>query len=126
MDPLYIQVNPRDNVAIVVNPEGLRAGSVFSDGLTLTESIPQAHKVALRDLGAGQRIVRYGEVIGFAARDIPGGSWVREDLVTLPAAPALDELPLATAVPAPLEPLDGSTFEGYRNPDGSTGTKNIL
>ena len=47
-------------------------------------------------------------------------------MIDLPAAPPLDELPLATAVPAPLPPLTGFTFEGYRNPDGSTGTRNIL
>jgi galactarate dehydratase len=29
-------------------------------------------------------------------------------------------------VPQPLPPLSGYTFEGYRNPDGSVGTKNIL
>jgi galactarate dehydratase len=29
-------------------------------------------------------------------------------------------------VPAPLPPLTGCTFEGFRNPDGSVGTKNIL
>jgi len=46
--------------------------------------------------------------------------------VKLPAAPALDELPLATAVPAPQPALEGYSFEGFRNPDGSTGTKNIL
>ena len=43
-----------------------------------------------------------------------------------PAAPALDECPLATAVPEPLPKLEGYTFMGYRNADGSVGTKNIL
>jgi galactarate dehydratase len=38
----------------------------------------------------------------------------------------LDDLPLATRVPAPLPPLEGYTFEGFRNPDGSVGTKNVL
>lgn len=27
---------------------------------------------------------------------------------------------------APLPPLEGYTFEGYRNPDGTVGTKNML
>jgi galactarate dehydratase len=51
---------------------------------------------------------------------------VREEMVELPAAPPLDRLPLATATPAPLAPLDGYTFAGYANADGSVGTKNIL
>jgi galactarate dehydratase len=33
---------------------------------------------------------------------------------------------MATATPEALAPLEGYTFEGYRNPDGSVGTKNIL
>ena len=44
----------------------------------------------------------------------------------MPAAPPLEELPLATAVPERLPALEGYTFEGYRNPDGSVGTKNML
>ena len=122
MEPLYVRVHDRDNVAIIVNPEGLPEGTAFADGLILTERIPQAHKVALRDFDAGEPIVRYGEIIGLASRDIRTGSWIREEMVDLPAAPALDRLPLSTAVPMSLPPLEGYTFEGF--PNG--GTKNIL
>jgi galactarate dehydratase len=65
-------------------------------------------------------------VIGTAAGAIERGAWVREDMLRLPQAPPLDELSLATAVPPPLPPLTGYTFEGFRNPDGRVGTKNIL
>ena len=44
----------------------------------------------------------------------------------MPAARELDNLPIATVKPPPPEPLDGYTFEGYRNEDGSVGTRNIL
>lgn len=124
--PLCIRVHPRDNVAVVVNPEGLAAGTRLPDGMAPVEAIPQGHKVALQSIDAGQPILRYGEAIGTATRAIAAGSWVREELVALPEPPALDELPLATAVPAPLPPLPGHSFEGYRNPGGSVGTKNIL
>ncbi|ACS84650.1 galactarate dehydratase [Musicola paradisiaca] len=124
--PLYIKVHDSDNVAIVVNNNGLRAGTRFSCGLELTEHIPQGHKVALSDIACGAPIVRYGEIIGYAVKDIPRGSWIDESLVALPKAPALDTLPLATKVPEPLPALEGYTFEGYRNPDGSVGTKNML
>jgi galactarate dehydratase len=126
VDPLYIRVHSRDNVAIIVNPDGLPAGTHFADGLTLAERIPQAHKVLLQDLARGEPVIRYGHVIGSAARPIKAGSWVREELINLPAPPPLDQLPLATAVPAPQSPLTGHTFEGFRNADGSTATKNLL
>ena len=126
MEPLYVRVDQRDNVAIVVNPEGLETGARFPSGLALRERVPQSHKIALADLEAGQPVIRYGEVIGLLNRDLAAGSWLREEMIDLPAAPALDQLALATRVPAPLPPLDGFTFEGYRNADGSAATRNIL
>ncbi|MDN0124297.1 galactarate dehydratase [Yersinia aleksiciae] len=125
-NPLYIKVQDADNVAIVVNNNGLCAGTRFKCGLELIEYVPQGHKVALVDIPQGAAIIRYAEVIGLAVRDIARGGWIDESLVELPAAPALETLPLATAVPEPLPPLDGYTFEGYRNADGSVGTKNLL
>ena len=126
MKPLTIKVHPADNVAIVVNSGGLPAGTVFDDGLTLIEHVPQGHKVALVDLAQDAPILRYGETIGYAVKAIPRGSWIEESLVRLPEAPPLDSLPLATQVPPLLPPLEGYTFEGYRNADGSVGTKNLL
>jgi len=123
---MYIRVNGRDNVAIVVSPEGVSPGDTLPGGLTAREIIPQAHKIALTDLAAGERVLRYGEVIGYCNRPITHGSWVRKEFLDLPAPPDLANLPLSTAVPDPLPPLTGYTFDGYRNPDGSAGTRNIL
>ncbi len=125
-DPRTIRLDPSDNVAIVANDFGLPAGTRFPDGLTLLERVPQGHKVALQDLAAGEPILRYGHVIGYAARAIPRGSWVEESLVRMPDPPPLDRLPLATHTPAPQPKLEGHTFEGYRNPDGTVGTRNLL
>jgi galactarate dehydratase len=124
--PLYIKVNPIDNVAIVVNSGGLSEGTVFACGLKLREHVPQGHKVVLRDLEQDEAIIRYGEVIGYAARPINKGSWIDESLVHMPKPPRLDELSIANKVPEKLPPLEGYTFEGYRNKNGSVGTKNIL
>lgn len=124
--PFYIKVNEIDNVAIIVNDHGLKAGTVFPEGIELIEYIPQGHKVALQDIEKDGDIIRYGEVIGYAVKAIPKGSWIDESLVALPIAPPLHSLPLATKTPKPLPPLEGYTFEGYRNPDNSVGTKNLL
>jgi galactarate dehydratase len=124
--PRYIKLNERDNVAIVVNDFGLPAGSRFACGLELRAFVPQGHKTALVDIAEGASILRYGEIIGYAASPILAGEWVDEARIHMPDAPALDRLEIATAVPEPLPPLEGFTFEGYRNADGSVGTKNIL
>jgi len=119
-------MDERDNVAIVANDGGLAAGTVFDDGLTLVEKVPQGHKVALVDLAAGDEVRRYNVVIGRAARPIAKGSWVHERLLEMPAARTLEGLPIANATRAAMAPLEGHTFEGYRNADGSVGTRNIL
>ena len=126
MKPLRIRVQPEDNVAIVVNEGGLPAGTRFDDGLTLTEHVPEAHKVALVALAASAAVVRYGVTIGYANVDIPQGAWVHEGLLNLPAAPSLSAAPMGGAAIADMPPLEGITFQGYRNADGTVGTRNIL
>ncbi len=65
-------------------------------------------------------------VIGRAVKDLPAGSWVNERVLEMPEAPALSNLPLATVKAPAWEPLEGHTFEGFRNKDGSVGTRNVL
>jgi galactarate dehydratase len=124
--PLTLRMHDEDNVAIVANDGGLPAGTVLPNGLALRDRVPQGHKVALVALPRGQAVLRYGVPIGYALEDIVAGSWVHERLLDMPEARALEDLPIATAKAAPLPPLEGYTFEGYRNPDGSVGTRNIL
>lgn len=115
-----------DNVAIVASDGGLPAGATFSDGLCLVERVPQGHKVALLDIAQGVAVRRYNVPIGYARKDIAAGSWVHERLLEMPDARGLDKLPIATVKPEPMPPLEGYTFEGYRNADGSVGSRNIL
>lgn len=124
--PITIRMHALDNVAIVANAGGLSAGTVLPDGLTLTTQVPQGHKVALVDVPAQTAVIRYGIPIGYALQDIAAGSWVNERLLQMPEARGLDNLPIATVKPEPLPPLEGFAFEGYRNADGSVGTRNIL
>src|SRR6478735_4351480 len=124
--PLTILMHANDNVAIVANDGGLAAGTVFPSGLTLREKVPQAHKVALVDIPEGGVVRRYDVPIGYALKHIPAGSWVHERLLQMPAARELEGLPIATVKPPAQAPLEGYTFEGFRNPDGSVGTRNIL
>jgi len=124
--PRVIRMHPDDNVAIVVNDLGLPAGARVPSGPVLRERVPQGHKVALADIAEGAPVRRYNVVIGYAAQALPAGSWVNEQRLTMPTPPALDGLPVATANLPLAPPLDGHTFEGFRNADGSVGTRNIL
>jgi galactarate dehydratase len=95
-------------------------------GLKLRERVPQGHKVALKDIEEGAPVLRYGIPIGFALHRILAGSWISERLLRMPEARNLENLPMATVKPPDTTALDGFTFEGFRNPDGSVGTRNIL
>jgi galactarate dehydratase len=124
-------MHPADNVAIVANDGGLPPGTVLPPGvpgagLRLLNHVPQGHKVALEDIAAGAVVCRYNVPIGYAQQTIPAGSWVHERLLQMPAARELQGLPMATIQPTPQPPLEGYSFEGYRNADGSVGTRNIL
>jgi len=124
--PIIIKTEKADNVGIVANLSGLPEGTLLSDGTTLADNVPIGHKVALSDLGEGDKIIRYGQVIGYACRNINRGEWINESMISLPQPPDLEFIPFAgNRLPAP-EPLEGYTFKGFRNPDGSVGTKNIL
>lgn len=102
-----IRIHQRDNTAVVL------------DG-------PAVRKIALTSIGTGEAVLRYGEIIGYAARNLNEGDAIGPEDLQVPEPPPLESLPLATAVPPELPPLEGYTFEGFRNADGSAGTRNLL
>ena len=76
-----IVMKEQDNVATVV--ETIEAGAEAllevdsrKVAVRVTDRIPFGHKFAVRDIAKGERIVKYGEPIGVATRDIKAGSHV--------------------------------------------------
>ena len=71
-----LHADPADNVAIVVQP--VKAGDVLSVEhelvVTAEEEIPTGHKIALRDIPAGEAVIKYGVPIGRATKNIPVGT----------------------------------------------------
>ena len=124
--PIIIKTAKTDNVGVVANLNGLNKGTILDDGTLLSENVPIGHKVALCNIIEGDKIIRYGQIIGYANKLIRRGEWVRESLVSLPLPPDLDSIPLTENLKSELEPLVGHTFKGFRNSDGSVGTKNLL
>jgi len=124
--PIIIKTATADNVGIVGNLNGLAKGTRLDDGTLLSENVPIGHKIALFDIGEGDKILRYNQVIGYASKPIKCGEWIQESMVSIPQPPDLDSIPLTDNQFSAPEPLEGYTFKGFRNPDGSVGTKNIL
>jgi len=77
----FVLHDARDNVAVVV-VEGVRAGMAL-DGWIMDEDqatsvvarqdIPIGHKVALRDLAAGDAVIKYGIDMGRVVAPIQAG-----------------------------------------------------
>ena len=74
------QIHPADNVATLLDDAGVEAvlilGAPDPLEVVLTGPIALAHKVALRDIAAGEAIVKYGVPIGVATESIQRGDWV--------------------------------------------------
>lgn len=119
-----IQIDPRDNVAIVTEnaPKGTKL-----EGIVLLQDIPQGHKVALTKLQKGEEVIRYGVTLGYLLEDVQQGSWINENMLQLPELPSLDSLTYAQGEPMVLPTPAITTFEGYDNgEDKFAGTRNLL
>lgn len=69
----YIIINDNDNVLVTLRP--FVKGEVVN-GITLLNDVPQAHKVALVDIEENEDIIKYGNPIGHATKDIKKGEHV--------------------------------------------------
>ena len=121
-----IIIDGEDNVGIVAGPDGLVKKTTIDNGIIVSQDIPMGHKVALKKIRRGEEVIRYSQVIGFARETILPGDWVQESKIIIPEPGDLDTIPLSTNRLPEMKPLDGYTFQGYRNRDGSVGTKNVL
>src|SRR5215467_1555408 len=121
-----IQLHPSDNVAVARASvsEGMRLHVNGAD-LTARAAIPAGHKIALCAIGAGETVLRYGQVIGRAKVEIAPGDHVHTHNLAFEELHLNYEFPRA-ATPAPERCETGPTFLGYRREDGRVGTRNYI
>jgi altronate hydrolase len=121
-----LRLHPSDNVAVARLPlqagQPLRLGDV---ALTVLESVPPGHKLALVAIGAGETVRRYGESIGRASRPIAAGAHVHTHNLSYEEAPPVYEFPEGE-LPLPEAPRRGPFFMGYPRRDGRAGTRNFV
>ncbi|MDR1097903.1 MAG: altronate dehydratase family protein [Tannerella sp.] len=122
----YIQINPADNVAVAIQP--LHAGDQLSIGgnrIEVKEEIPAGHKVALRNFAVNDPVIKYGDPIGHAVREIGQGFPVNENNIKT----GLEGISEYTYRPAliPAQPeMKSVTFRGYRRKNGEAGIRNEI
>ena len=117
-----------DDVAIARAPltVGRRIDGNGAGVVTVRETVPVGHKVALRPIGQGEPIRRYGQIIGFATADIVAGEHVHSHNLAV-ASFARDYAFGVEVRPVDFVPVaERRTFQGYRRPDGRVATRNVL
>jgi len=116
---------PGDDVA-VARGDIVEGQAVSADGIALIarQLVPSGHKLALRKVLAGQRVLKYGQVIGQATQDIEPGDHVHVHNLDMPTATAGHSVRniYEPTLPSP----NPATFEGYVRDDGRVATRNYI
>lgn len=120
-----IQITAVDNVAVALHPiakgERIEAGG---QAIEAREEIPQGHKIAVKAIGNGEHVMKYGFPIGHATRDVEAGSWVHtHNMVTNLEGEMEYRYEPDLHYPEPVEP---EQFQGYRRKDGRAAIRNEI
>ncbi|SFZ86611.1 altronate hydrolase [Devosia enhydra] len=121
-------LNPTDNVAVAL--VNLDVGATTPEGVTLGKRVPKGHKFTTQPVANGAPIRKFGQIIGFASKDLPAGEWVHEHNCNMgPELGAFERnYDYSAAVPVTdyVPEAQRATFEGYRRANGKVGTRNYL
>jgi altronate hydrolase len=144
-----VQLHPSDNVAIARQP---LAANTALGSITTTSEIPAGHKVALIAFAPGDRILKYGQLIGLASQPIAPGDHIHSHNMAAPTqdghtshtnTTAETTQPINSVISTgAAKPRSGETpvfrdartasahvpthFLGYLRPNGRVGTRNYI
>ena len=121
-----IHLNESDNIGIARVP--LSAGQELRVGqrtVAVKQAIPAGHKVALDTIAAGDKILRYGQLIGHARIAIEPGQHVHTQNLEFEELSLDYEFPASERVLAKT-PQTIPAFLGYPREDGRVGTRNYI
>lgn len=78
MNGLVLVIHEKDNVAVALFDiaAGTEVDVPGRGGLNVVGDVPCGHKIALEALPEGTAVVKYGEEIGRASRDVQAGELV--------------------------------------------------
>ena len=115
---MSIRLDPADNV--VTATRTLEAGTAVEDVVT-GAIIPRNHKLASRDIAAGEAVRKYAQVIGYATEDIAAGGHVHTRNVEFRNTEAEYEFVTDLRPAVQVAETAHDTFMGYRRETGRIG-----
>jgi altronate hydrolase len=121
---LALKLHPDDNVAIA--RDAIDMGTVLAefDDLVARSDVPAAHKLALSDFAAGDPVLRYGQIIGFATRPIERGEHVHVHNLAIGTFSRDRDFGVDAKVAVPA--ANPATFRGFLRADGRVATRNYI
>ncbi|WP_394690953.1 UxaA family hydrolase [Hoeflea sp.] len=118
-----IRLHPDDNIVIAL--KDLETGVQLPDlDQPLPQPVARGHKIAIRDIALGEKIVRYGQTIGVATSAIAPGEHVHVHNLGMGGHGA--DYAFSTQVQPLPAPSEKRHFMGYHRADGTVGTRNYL
>ena len=122
---IAIQLKPEDNVAVIQFP--LKAGDALhfqKKTVLCRQKIPAGHKIALEEIKQRQALVKYGQKIGFAKKDIRRGDHVHIQNL------GVEDFDRDCQFCVDYEPVkiaaERRSFQGFARSDGKAGTRNYI
>ena len=123
--PAAIVLRSQDDVAVAARR--LEPGEDLDlpvGRIPVRDLVGMGHKIALRAISRGEPVRKYGQVIGFATKDIPAGSLVHVNNIE---AGSFDRDYAFSSEVVPVVPAANKrTFQGYDRGDGRYGTRNYV
>ena len=108
-----MQINPADNVAVILVDDDVVA--------------PRGHKVALRPIAKGEKVIKYGFPIGIATADIAEGEWVHSHNLATALSDNLNYTYTPHCISTPYSLLlTPNSFSGFSRKFGEAGLRNEL
>jgi altronate hydrolase len=122
---MTIRLGANDNLVVALEP--LQAGDDCGhDGVVAKAEIPAGHKMATAAIEDGAPIVKFGQIIGFAAGSIQPGEHVHTHNCDFKGFER-DYAFCADAKPTAFVPERArATFKGFRRASGRVGTRNYI
>ncbi len=121
-----LQLGEADDVAIALRALTSNEEVALSDDriIVVSDRVSTGHKVALHSIATGNPVHKYGQIIGYASKDIEAGEHVHTHNLDFrntdhTYAFAEDIVDVGNAA-------QQETFEGYLRSDGRAGTRNYI
>jgi altronate hydrolase len=122
-EKLSVKLNENDNVATVLR--NLQINETTHD-INAVNPIPKGHKISLKNISKGDKIIKYDQLIGIASKDILVGEHVHVENTNFRSTDHEYEFSTSINLPNMIEPANRPTFKGYKRPNGKVGTRNYI